>query len=596
MAKDKKNNLAIWKINRKHVLLNDLSPEEALNKIVSAYNSKEGLQEYGKFEKVILKKDEIESKKIQIFNKQRKSTGWKNFIGEITDPDRQNGDKNIFFNINNDFLCFVCDKVDIFLITAGAGYHAIQDFIDDDFPLELAKKIFIGEFNHAETRGLTGATYSKSENYRRSYSFSRQEAFGKIWKKLSGRIDPKVIKNIPELKLVIDPTKKVNAEMKSSFTFKKSVSFEEVVKLINAIQSLPEASKEKIEKFKFLETLREIKRAKDKEKVKTRLLEKIYNILKDDKPEESKDFDFCHPSETFAFFAGCNYMVKDELIGIEDYPRAEDILRFIKEKNLTNLDSFGDFKKSFGALQFSFKKENEDEFEISTPLIRCLHGEISIDNTTYFIIDAKYYKPFQTFLDTLLEDFLAEIFGNNSLLIEEIPFLTWKKNSEGKHMEGEFNLTQAEQDNFYYGDKIFIGTEKGQIELFDSLYINNGKTYIIQIKGRFGASTRDACSQIEIAAEIIEQDIKNRGTMLKRYYELWKTKDGNDLTEAQFFDLFLKNQRIYILACSTASGFTKEVFKNKKLSSHIAQFEVLGLANLFRGKGYPFNIHHISRD
>lgn len=596
MTKGKKNNLAIWKINLNHAALLELSTEQAITKIITAHNSKEGLDENEKVEKIVLKQDVIEGKNVQIFNKQRRSNGWKDFIGDAIDPDKQDNNRNIFFNINNDFLCFIYDENDIFLITAGAGYHAIQDFIDENFPLEVAKKIFVGEFNYAETRGLTGSTYSKAENFRRSYAFSRQEAFGKIWKKLSGRIDPQVIEKTSELKLVIDPSKKNNAEMKSSFTFRKSVSFEEVVKLINAIQSLPDTSEEKHEKFKFLETLREVKRPENREKIKTKLLEKAYNILKNDQFEESRDFDFCHPSEPFAFFAGCNYMVDEEILEIEDYPRAEDVLRFIKEKKLTSLDNFDEFKKSFEALKFSFKKEEEDEFEISVSITKYFHGEIEIDGKTFFIVDAKYYEPFAIFLDTLLEDFIVEVFGKDPILIEDIPFLTWEKNADGKHMEGEFNILQAKQEDFYFGDKLFIGTEKGQIELFDLLHVKDEKTYIIQVKGRFGACIRDACSQIEIAAEVIEQDIKNDRSILKKYHALWKTKDGNDLTEDQFLDLFLKNERIYVLACSTSCGFTKEIFEKKKSSSHIAQFEVLGLSHLFKGKGYQFKIHHIKRN
>ncbi|MCK4592033.1 TIGR04141 family sporadically distributed protein [Candidatus Parcubacteria bacterium] len=604
--KNKQNNLAIWKIDKKVFGDGNLSCKNIIEEIKKNYflketDKKQKDREYEtrNIDIVPLIKNEFNNKKLLVLHRKRFSYGWKYFLGDKINTDIANDkNKNIFTNTNNDFVCFIYDENDIFAITSGAGYFIIQDYIDDSFPLDIAKKIFLGKFKYKETRDLTSVTYTKAENYRRTYSFSKSETFGQIWKKLMGEIDKDVIKSVPELSLIFDinSQKAINAEMKSSFTFRKSVTFEEIIQLINAIQKLPPQTKKSLIKLSFLDSLKEESKKDKKDKLQKALLKKIFTILRDDKYNEAGDFDFCHPVKVFDFFAGQKYSVNNIELPYTDYPSAEDVLKFIKEKNIVNLTDFDEFSKCFQKLTFSFSKTDND-FKIEKNLTQYFHGEVEHNNTTYFLVDGKWYKPMGTFLDSLSNMFIDEIFGADGVFDNSVPFMEWNKNTKGKYIENKFNKEQSKvSKNFYLGDKIFILTGNGEIELFDLLYVQDKKLFIIQVKNGFGASVRDACSQIQIAADIIEDDIKNGGKeRLKEYYKKWSVEEDNNLSEKQFLRLF-DREREYVLAFATKHDFSKKTFESNKLKSSIAKFELIGLANEFRAKQHrALSVQHITK-
>ena len=187
--KDKKSNIAIWKVDTNIDNFSGKNTGEILELIKTSYTKR-------KLEVLELKSDSHEGKKVKVFHTERFSDGWSQFLGILL-PDSLTDEKKqkIFHGINKDLVLFVYDDKDIFAITSGAGYFIIQNYIDERFPFEVAKRMLTGEFKSAEIRDLTGLVYSQSRNFRRNYNFSRREAFGKVWKKLTGKVDSSVLKN-----------------------------------------------------------------------------------------------------------------------------------------------------------------------------------------------------------------------------------------------------------------------------------------------------------------------------------------------------------------------------------------------------------------
>jgi uncharacterized protein (TIGR04141 family) len=585
-AKDKKNNIAIWKIDTTLDIFEDKSTEQIIESI--KLGSRKELED------VPLSVSEYEGKKIRIFQKQRSSEGWAKFLDKLLSEEITQQKKESFFTTTNkDLVLFIYDTEDIYAITSGGGYHIIDGYINERFPFEVAKRMLTGDFKSAEMRDLTGTVYSQSRNFRRSYSFSRRESFGKVWKKLTGNIDVSVLENSSHLIDFIQAgkRKRFNADIKSSFTFRKSITIDQVIGIVKEIQELLkiEPTAHQKETFGFLDTLKEVVGKKAKEELRDALLSEIYNFIKSTK--QDCDFDFCHPKEMTKFLHGVNFKIHHNVVWPEEAPSASDVLIKLRQSDDSIIDktNFESFKERFTKMPMNFQ-EDEDGDVIGESLWKYFHGEIKVGGKTYFFIDGHWYEIVGNFLNRLAEDFEKVAFGDKNILSKDIPFIEWTSVKEG-----EYNKNQAKEENFYFGDQVFLkNSEKGKIELFDLLYVKDGKTYIIQVKDGFGASTRDACSQIQMSAEIIEKNLStNKSEELNGFFQDFKTLNPS-VTKEKFFKI-LRNDRYYVLAFATPSEFNRENFIAKKFPSEIARFEVLGLFHEFKANGNEFIISHIKK-
>ncbi len=582
---EKKSNLAIWKIDRDRTLFAGMTTDQTIGLIVENYNTKEQNEDF-KLSPVNVAAT-FQEKRIQLFNKKRISFTWADFVDPINEDERNNSE--LFQSINKDFILFVYDVNDIFVLTAGAGYFAIQTYTDDSFPLEVSKKLFQGEFKYAEVRDLVSEVYSKTENYRRSYSYSRSEAFGKVWKKLYGEIDATIIQNNPELSLVLDHRKKISAEMKSSFTFRKSVNLEQIIKLINALQGLPALSAERKEKFKYLDTLAEVKSKQMRERLETSLLTIFYRALVDDTYGRVADYDFCHPESVTEFLSGCEYQVGNSMVDEAHAPNAVQVLQHMRTANLVNYhEGIDEFIKSFEKFDFTFKA-HEDAAPFEAKLRKYFHGEVHIDGKTYFYVDGKWYEPVGSFFDYLLEDLVEQLFERGHLSTD-IPFINWNHADEGV-----YNEAYIDSDNFYFGDKYYLWDGRGKVELFDLLHVSENKLYIIQVKDGFAGSVRDAVSQLEIAADVIEESARGDGSKLREYYQRWHAGERAKMSEDEFVTLFTEKERIYVMACAHGTAMTRANFEARRFESKIAQFEAVALCHSFRLKNRNLIIQHIQK-
>lgn len=586
---DTKSNLAIWKIDPTRNIFDGLSIEQVIERVVENYNLKEQREDF-KLNQVTVAQ-EYQQKQIRLYSKKRISFTWSNFVNPIYQDER---DKNeLFQSINKDFILFIYDAEDIFVLTAGAGYFAIQTYIDDSFPLQVSKKLFKGDFKYAEVRDLVGEVYSKSENYRRSYSYSRSEAFGKVWKKLYGEIDSTIIENSPELSLVLDHRKKINAEMKSSFTFRKSVTLEQIVKLVNAIQALPTLSDDRKEKFKYLDTLSEVKAKRVKQQLEDTLLAIFYQAMVDDDFSRVADYDFCHPENVTEFLSGCDFQIGDSMVDSSHAPTSVQVFQHLRSKNILNYhEGIDEFKKSFDKQEFSFKQQ-EGDVPIETKLRKYFHGEVVHDNKNYFYVDGKWYQPVGSFFDYLLEDLIEQLF-DRSYLTNSVPLMDWQTTNHAN--EGQYNEYHRGREGFYFGDKYYVWDGRGKVELFDLLYATDSKLYIIQVKNGFAGSVRDAVSQLEIAADVIEESARGDRSKLREYYQDWHDSEKNKLTEDQFAALFTGKERVYVMACAVIHEMTRQNFENGQFPSKIAQFETLALCHSFRIKGRNLEVQYIQKN
>ncbi|NVN96530.1 MAG: TIGR04141 family sporadically distributed protein [Bacteroidetes bacterium] len=585
--KEKRSNIAIWKIDKNIDQFIGKNINEIIDSIVEVFNKKRKLYP------VKIAVDSYDGKNMKIFYSIRKSPGWSMFLSCLIKDDLSEGEKDdIFSTMNKDVILFIYDDKDIFSITGGSGYNIIQSYIDERFPFDIAKRLLNGEFKSSEVRDLTGSIYSQSKNFRRNYNFSKREAFGKVWKKLTGKIDSKILRDSLYINFSSGKNQKkdFNADIKSSFTFRKSITFDEVVSIVKEIQALlnKETTPEQDKIFGFLDTLKEVKSKEQKEILRDVLIKKIFDFIKSSN-SECDSLDFCHPKEIVAFLCGSNYMINEQMKW-DDSPSATEVL--LKIRDNFKEDNFDDFKNKFYHLYLQFQ-DNDDSENIIDNLWKYFHGEVEKGNKKYFFIDGKWYEIVGDFLNRLRDDFCDEVFGQKSILISDIPYVDWGLNED----EGSFNKNHIGKSNFIFGDKIFYKqTDKGKIELFDLIYITDDKIYIIQAKEGFSASVRDACSQIQMSIEIIENIIDSDDqSILSGYFSELNEKNNNTLNYNDFINNLKNKERVYVLAFSDKKDFTEENFRKDKFPSEIARFEILGLLHESRGNNVSFNICHIKK-
>lgn len=585
---DKKSNIAIWRIDKNIDSFSGKTADQIIDAIRETANKKRTV------EPLELSVGTYEDKRIRGLRAKRFSEGWSGFLQGLLGAEyTESKIRDVFANTNKDLVLFLYDDENIFAITSGGGYHIIQNFIDERFPFEVAKRMLTGEFKSADVRDLTGAVYSQSRNFRRDYNFSRREAFGKVWKKLTGKIDPSLIRGSENLAgfLPKDSKKVFNADIKSSFTFRKSVTLEQIIDIAKEIEKLlkGELTDEQKRTFSFLDTLKEVTTKKAKEKLRDALPREIYDFVRSDS-QNCDELDFCHPREMSKFLAGTGYKLTKELTWNET-PTATNVLVALRNADPAAVDmsNFDAFKETFLSLSFSFLEEDEG---ITTyeDLWKYFHGEIESGGKKYFLIDAKWYEVVGDFLKRLSEDFQNEVFEGRAILSTDVPFIEWRTGSEG-----DFNRAQSAQDNFYFGDEVFLKkSEKGKIELFDLLYESSDRVYIIQVKDGFGAAIRNACSQIQMAAEIIENAISSGDYADLNSYYIEFAKENAEVSHNLFVAL-LKKERVYVLAFATRAEFTQVNFQADQFQSEIARFEVLGISHEFRANDRDFRIANVRK-
>jgi hypothetical protein len=154
------------------------------------------------------------------------------------------------------------------------------------------------------------------------------------------------------------------------------------------------------------------------------------------------------------------------------------------------------------------------------------------------------------------------------------------------------------EPGFYYGDKLFARSDRGKVELFDLLKVDEpaGQLYIIHSKDRFDAKMRDACSQIAMSSEVIGGDLDRGSHLLASYFDEWAASlENKGISKSTFLGWF-KLELVYVILCSTRHRFVQSDFEKDVLHSHIARREILATKNEFRGRGLSFRLAHTQRE
>ncbi|OKJ97879.1 hypothetical protein AMK34_13080 [Amycolatopsis sp. CB00013] len=533
-------------------------------------------------------KQTIEGFQVDLYMRSNHSEGLLPFVREyLLNPD---GDDRRFHVRGVDACLFIATKSSLYAVTSGGGFRVIADAVDYSFPFDSAKKLISNSFTATDVRDMIGSRTSRSETYRRAYSIDKSEAVDTVWKKLVGRLDAGQLPEGSPLIGLIDPDKPPALEIKSSFVLRQKLDLVEITKLITALEALPEPDEERLRQLSFLDNLYPVRNDKGLEGDLTRAF--VENIRKSLANGEVPDIDVLDPYDIVAFNAGSDFRLSRANLG-QSAPDFVDLVPQITRKLKDSLDDTSVFVEKFLTLSLSYRIDPDDRSKkIYRKLVDFLHGQVDLDGQTFFRIDKVWYRSLGDFLENLKNDFIEEVFNAEEpiLLDSELSFLPWASGSES-----EFNSLQADEDDFYFGDEIFANANRGDIELFDLLKVDkeSKRLYIIQTKSGFGNSMRDACSQILVASDVIEADLRDERKLLTRYYsEKWRKDDHNKKVTLRSFLSWFSYTRTYVVLCSTKQQFIPEDFEKRRLYSHIARREILATKNEMKRNQRQFRLAH----
>jgi len=498
----------------------------------------------------------------------KQESPWKEFL-KTQIPEDTDITKEIK-NKNESFVLFLYQRVDkkLYAVSGGYGAFTIQNFIADDFGINILIRIIKGKeekvLKSAKEVGVTGGVIGISKYFRSEYNFYENDNFGNIYREVAAYID-KDTANL--LGITNDTTKQCIA--KNSFKLNQSITFDEMIKIVTKLNE--------IMKNDANFTINEIKTLDNKkdetliQSLKKELLENLWHN-KDNIEIIEEKLDFVHKDIDKFLLADKFKCYRTNYDNIKTL--FSEIINEIKSKSQEN------FIKVFDTYNVSSFDE-DGNILTEDKLFNHLIYEVNYSGKSYFLINGKFYQIENNFKDRLNESCKIFIEHNYSDCLDK----DW-----GNITEGEYNLLYKGDDNTIVLDTI----TPQSIEPCDILKYDNNNVYLYHVKKGFNGSMRDLTSQVFTSANRIKEDIASDKSYLKELYTKMQTKEEykNQInSEDEFLAIFDKKLH-FILAVKDKSN--RELKNIEQFSSNIAKFALNELIKNMKSIDIDFMITQIN--
>ena len=580
-----KDKISLYKLNN-----GDVDAENYIYHVIKDYHDKlqknKKLYKTDKYAELKLEKNKFENYEIKVFYYKRQyQHPWKSFLNPVV-VEKETQKWNV---LNHDFIVFVYNESNsLYAFTSGFAYNVLTDYIDEYFPIEVAKRFLDpNKINKLNERTISGNIYAIEQYFRSLQTIFSNENFGRIPKEFRGIVRESIFKDKNYQELFTE-NKIIHCDIKTSFTLHKNLNFEQCINLIKKLDILYSKELTDLEK-EYFDFFTSIKKIPSKNKM---LIASLTNVLMQEIYEcfnsgTELDFDFCHKNYDL-FLNADSYCMSKILQPWDSIESINFYVNKLKEiPDFKNIKDFNDFEKEITRVSV-ISRNNEDEVDLTRgKFIEHIHGEIRFEGRHYFLLDRNWYlidSSFLTNVNKRLKDVLKTV-----LIKKEDSFLSPWTSSES---EGEYNEKYINKDSFIYGDKICVDN----IELFDIMRISDDEIKLIHVKHGFDTSIRDVCSQIRSAARLIEESRTSDYNVLKNFYNqtIKYNEDKKNridaknklkrISEKDFVGYF--NKKItYILAFKdkATSNRILNASNVELFESNIAKFEIIMLSNYLKG-------------
>lgn len=535
---------------------------------------------------------------------------WKDFLNEVVSDgqnilkDRQSwGESFVLLLFNN-------SSGNLYAATGGMGYHVVQDFIDDDFGVDILARLMTKDdkiLRSVKEKNVIGGVLGTTKFFRKNYNLFENDGFGKIYQELTSSLNKGILRDrfgFSEEELKNDS----NCIAKTSFKISKSISIDQLLQIINGCESIYDDENltpisinnvEKVVKKKNVELINALEGV---------LLDQLWQTFNEN--DGSYQFDICHKdfekyltASKYIFkknYSEANFFGETVFENLRDINELFDILH-VSERRPEDKESFVDLVKSLKV--YTYNEETEEQPLTKGWLLHHLFGDVSLEDDKYFLIDNNWYKIKPSFISELNESCNSFITSNYDNGLEQ----SWDfANNENENAyNAKFISENPLNDRVVVLDKI----TPENIEPCDILKWDDSNLYFYHVKAGFGNTLRDLCSQVFIAASELQSDVNSSQEYIGKIYDHLLSKRNSEdeyfasafsqtinMTKDQFVGLFGNKKMVFVLAVLDTA--TNERTINDDISvfgSNIAKFSLQELVKGMRGLGIEFRITQITR-
>jgi uncharacterized protein (TIGR04141 family) len=565
------------------------------DQIIEQYNPK--VSEEEQFREQVLGPSNFDGFEIKIFFASKiRWPKWRPFLNDIVA-----NDSPLLKATNKDvsFIAFIGDSKNLYAISGGQGNFTVQNFIDQNFGIEIITRVISKEsrvIKSLQERGVTGVVLGSTKFFRGDYGLTDEDQFGKIYKQIKAELDQKIL--IEDFGFnEVDIKRNAGCLAKSSFQLNKSVNFDTLLTILGKISAILEREPQfSLNKVRLISK----KGKKNKDLVKF-LEERLLEVLLEHCTKNTEiDFDFSHP-DFDKYLVAEKYSIlktaKKEVYSADRLDNLVEILAQLRTLNLLNFDSLDRFRGSLYSLRVR-SVDGDDRILTQGNFRDHLHGEITHANKTYFFIDSEWYEIQPDFVTDLNKDTKGLISEyNNPDLLEETLDITQDENL--------FNAKFIGKQGFIVLDKI----TPENIEMCDILKFSNDAIYLIHVKKGFNNSIRELASQMIISMRRVLTDIKSDYSYIDSIEASLKGKVNSrddyfnkianqPMPNGGLKNIFKdkKNRQIYFcFAFVDVATTPRSIERPDSFHSNIAKFSLIELQKEINKEGFGFVVTQINR-
>ncbi|WDF46272.1 TIGR04141 family sporadically distributed protein [Chryseobacterium sp. KACC 21268] len=524
---------------------------------------------------------------------------WKDFISNVVEADQNILKVNK--SSSESYIILFQNKLTnkIYASTGGYAHITIKEIATTDFGIEILARIVKSDdkaLKSVKERNLTGGIQGEIKFFRNDYNLYDNDSFGKIYNELNALLTKDILVKSFGFNL-----KDLNSNSlciaKDSFSIKKSISFDELLKIIKRCEYLFD-NEDPIE----INSVNKVAKSEAvlKENLFDTLVTNAYQNYIDSNnffsiEISNKDFDkyFQATKSKLSF----HFRRKPKEIIIDDVFREFQSVIFEILTACGDSLNYEEFKKIINSARLETFDENNITLTYEN-LSSHFCSEIVYNGQNYFLLEKDWYQIKQSFID--------KINDQTSNFLEENKYLgpRLEKWEDTLKIENDYNASYLTKENTFVFDKF----TPFNIEACDILKIEGDNIYFYHIKKGFDNSMRDLCNQVYIASRKVLEDVKDDYKYLESLYDSVKNNNGEsiyyqnaktqfeDVSKTQFIKKIRDKKIIFVLAVLDTSNSGRRLDKEiDKFDSNIAKFTLVELSKNMRNLGVDFQILQLEK-
>jgi len=540
---------------------------------------------------------------------------WKDFFRVIAEHDQNILDKNKSCAESFVMLVLNTSSKNLYAVVGGLlGYYEVQDFIDDDFGVDILSRLITKEdriLKSVKEKSMMGGILGVTKFFRKNYNLFENDDFGKIYQELKVNLNKNILQN--QFGFSLNDIKNGSTCIaKTSFKINKSINLSQLFQIISGCEYVLENPDNKPElKPISINNVEKIIKNKNQQLIQN-LENELFNQLwkKFNNEEDCFDFDICH-KEIEQYLTASKYIIKKNLsennfFNKFEFEKLENIdILFQKIKELKNpLENKNAFIELIRSLKiYSYDVEDQKYPMTKGLLLYHIFGDVSFKDKKYFLIDNNWYEIKNSFINELNKSCQSFVKNNFCKMLNK----KWNYPSESENVYNKKYISEKPKDKkVIVLDKI----TPDNIEPCDILMWDDDRVYFFHIKAGFGNTMRDLCSQIYISANRIKRDINSSREYIGKVYDVLvnkKTSSDNYFSEAgkqtdnitkdEFINILTTKKLVFVL--SVLDITTKKRLLQTNIShfnSNIAKFSLQELIKGMKGIDVEFKLAQILKE